>query len=83
METNTATTRRVSAPADITDDIVDATIANLREDLAGRIDWERTLDRLHGYLLDDGTRVDLNDLTDWDHPAIARLKRAVRKARQS
>jgi len=71
----------VRVPADVTDEMTEAAAALAVEDDQGRIDWERTIDRLDGTRSDDGATWDFGDL-GYDDPVFEKIKRGVRQIRR-
>ena len=70
----------VRVPADVTDEMIEATDSLAYEDDRGRIDWEMTIDRIDGAKGDDGQEWIFPD--QLDDPVFEKIKRGVNALRR-
>jgi hypothetical protein len=71
---------QVQSAADVTDEMIEAADSLAYEDENGRIDWERTIDRMDGWKSDNGQEWIFPD--QYDDPVFEKIKRGVRKMRR-
>lgn len=76
-----ATYTKVTEASEVTEEIL--TVAEATEEWFGddQIDWDDFWDRMDGYILTDGTRLDLGGSND--SPAMRKIKKHIRNLRKA